>query len=80
MSMKCPQCHGETVVVGKIYNQIDYVNPPAYFRPSGVPFLAILVTNVQMENTFFACSFCGLIWAKIDNQQLQRYSASKGAV
>lgn len=79
MSVKCSQCHGEAIVVGKIYNQIDYVNPPAYFRPSRLPFYAIFNTNVQLQNSFFACAFCGFIWSKIDNQKLQQFIDSKGA-
>lgn len=80
MSEKCPQCHGETVIEGKIYNQVDYVNPPAFFRPSSASFLAIFNTNVSLRNIFFACSFCGFLWTKIDNQQLQRFNISKRAV
>ena len=75
MSIKCPQCHSEVNLEGKIYNQIDYVNPPAYFRLSSNPFFAIFNTNVPVVNTFLACTFCGLIWSKIDNQQLQRVVA-----
>ncbi len=72
MAQKCPQCHGEAIAEGKIYNLIDHVNPPAYFRPEGLPFFAIIGTNVRMENVFFACSFCGFVWSKIDTQELQR--------
>lgn len=75
MSIKCPQCHSEVSLEGKIYNQIDYVNPPAYFRLSSIPFFAIFNTNVPVANNFLACTFCGLIWSKIDNQQLQRVVA-----
>ena len=71
MGIACPQCHGEATVEGKIYNQIDYINPAAYFRPSSVPFYAILKTNVQLPNIFFACSFCGFLWSKINSQELQ---------
>jgi hypothetical protein len=59
-------------VDGKIFNLIDHVCPPAYFRPNGLPFYAVLGTNVAMENHFHACLFCGFIWAKLDNQELQR--------
>jgi len=80
MGIKCPQCHNEATVIGKVYNQIDYVNPPAYFRPGNLPFYAIFFTNIQLENSFFACAFCGLIWSKIDNERLQSITADKGAV
>ena len=79
MSIKCPQCHNEATVVGKVYNQVDYVNPPAYFRPSSLPFYAIFFTNIQLENNFIACSFCGLIWSKIDSERLQSLINTKGA-
>ncbi len=80
MDTKCPHCHAEAIVPGKIYNQIDYVNPPSYFRPSSVAFYDIFNTNIRMENNFFACSFCGFLWSKIDNQKLQRFITSKGAI
>lgn len=80
MSINCPQCHGEVTVEGKIYNQVDYVNPPAYFRPSSLPFFAIFNTNIKLQNSFFACSFCGFVWPKIDNQKLQQFIASKKAL
>jgi hypothetical protein len=80
MSINCPQCHAEVTLSGKIYNQVDYVNPSAYFRPSGFPLFAIFRTNIQLQNNFLACSFCGLIWSNIDNQELQRFVANKGVV
>jgi len=80
MNINCPQCHGKEMVEGKIYNQIDYINPPAYFRPSSLSFFAIFNTNIQLQNSFFACSFCGFIWSKIDNQKLQQFIASKKTV
>jgi hypothetical protein len=79
MGAKCPQCHGELTVSGKIYNQVDYVNPPAFFRPATMPFYAIFNTNVQLENNFSACSFCGFIWSKIDNQKLQQFITIRDA-
>ena len=80
MRGKCPHCHAEGVIVGKVYNQIDYVNPPTYFRPDNVSFLSILTSNIALPNSFSACSFCGHIWAKIDNQKLQRFMTGEGAV
>jgi hypothetical protein len=79
MGVKCPQCHNEATIVGKVYNQVDYVNPPVYFRPSAQPFYAIFFNNIQMENSFNACTFCGLIWSKIDTQRLQSLINNKGA-
>jgi hypothetical protein len=78
MATKCPNCQGESVIVGKIYNQVDYINPSAYFRPSNVPFYAIF-KSVQFENNFSACQFCGTVWSKLDNQQLQNFAFKKAA-
>jgi len=78
---KCPQCHSEARAEGKVYNQIDYVNPPAFFRMNASPFYAIFNTNIQLRNSFYACSVCGLLWSRIDNQQLQKFTGiSKGVV
>jgi len=56
------------------------VNPPAHFRPDNVPFYAILVSNVGLQNRFFACTFCGFLWSKVDGQKLQRFMAGKEGV
>jgi len=80
MKVTCPQCHAQGVVVGKVYNQIDYMNPPAHFRPDDVPFYAIFVSNVGFRNRFSACTFCGFLWTKIDAQKLQRFMAGKEGV
>ena len=47
MSAQCPQCKAQVTLTGKIYTQIDYINPPAYFRPSSLPFYAVFKSNVQ---------------------------------
>lgn len=70
--MTCPQCNGEVIIEGKIYNQIDYFNPPAYFRPTNAPFYAILNSNIKFPNDFFACSLCGFIWSKLDSKALKQ--------
>ena len=70
--MGCPRCNGELIVEGKIYNQVDYMNPPAYFRPTDAPFYAILGSNIRLQNIFFACSLCGFMWSKIDEKLLQQ--------
>ena len=70
--MVCPQCKGEIITEGRIYNQVDYFNPPAYFRPTNSPFYAILNSNIKLANSFFACSLCGLMWTKIDKTLLRR--------
>ena len=71
--MECPQCKGEVIIEGKIYNQIDYFNPPTYFRPTSAPFYKILNSNIKLQNVFFACSLCGHIWSKIDIEALKLF-------
>lgn len=70
--MACPQCNGEVIVEGKIYNQIDYFNPPAYFRPMYAPFYKILSSNIKFPNIFSACSLCGFIWSKLDAEAFKQ--------
>jgi len=79
MENKCLKCNGE-VVEGKIYNQVDYMNPPAHFRPNNVPLYSVLTKNAPMANSFFACPACGFLWAKVDSQQLQRCLPKKKAL
>jgi len=71
MEIVCPQCKSGSIVEGKIFNQADYVEPKACFRPNGLPFFAFLGTNVWMENKFFACSVCGAIWAQAPREKLK---------
>lgn len=77
MSVNCPKCQRETGVEGKIYNQIDYVNPNAFFRPNGLSFLSAFTSNVKIENNFFTCLACGFIWSNIDPQLLRRFTGGK---
>lgn len=70
--MVCPECKGEVIIEGKIYNQVDYINPPVYFRPTNSPFYAILNSNVKFKNSFFVCSSCGFLWTKIYDKVLTR--------
>ena len=71
METICPKCHSAAVVEGKIYNQVDYINPPAHFRPNRLPFYAIFNANVFLKNSFLACSSCGFVWSQLDSQELQ---------
>ena len=77
MVKKCPQCQSEEGVDGIVYNQIDYVNPRAFFRPNGLSFLSALYSNIKMENIFFTCLACGFIWSSIDPQLLQRFRGGR---
>lgn len=79
MDKKCPQCHKENIVQGRIYNQPDYVDPKAYFRPDGLPFYAFFGTNVCLENSFCACTFCGFIWSKMNAERLLNVLAKTSA-
>lgn len=78
MNTKCLQCQSESIIEGKIYNQADYINPPAYFKADKTPFYAVF-SAIPLGNSFFACSSCGLTWSRIDSQQLQKYVVSKKA-
>ena len=71
METICPQCRSGSVLEGKIFNQADYIDPRACFRPNGLPFFASLVTNIWMKNKFFACSVCGFIWANDDEKEVK---------
>lgn len=71
MEKACPRCQSGSVVEGRIFNQPDYIDPRAFFRPNGLPFFACIGTNVGMENKFFACSDCGFIWAKADEKKIK---------
>lgn len=79
MEQGCPKCHSAAVVEGKIYNQVDYINPPAHFRPNQTPFYAMLNANVSMKNSFSACNSCGFLWSELDSQVLQRFTTHKKA-
>ena len=70
--MRCPQCDSEVIMEGKIYNQVDYINPPAYFRPSNLKFYEMFKSNFRIHNIFFVCSLCGFLWSRIDKRELER--------
>ncbi len=71
METICPQCKSGSIAEGRIFNQADYIEPRACFRPNGLPFFASLVTNIWIKNKFFACSVCGFIWAKDDEKEVK---------
>lgn len=77
MSIKCPQCQLEKGVEGRIYNQIDYINPRAFFIPNGLSFLSAFYSSVKIENKFFTCLACGFIWSSVDPQLLLRFRGSR---
>ena len=77
MSVKCLQCEREAGIEGRIYNQLDYINPGAFFRPNGLSFINAFVSNVKMKNNFFVCLSCGFTWSRIDPQLLKKFSGGR---
>jgi len=76
--MKCAQCGSERIAQGRIFNQIDYVAPAAYFRPEGLRPLALLDVNIRIKNVFYSCVDCGFMWAEVDSNKLRRVISQKG--
>tara|TARA_B100000315_G_scaffold174050_1_gene162500 strand:+ start:2470 stop:2712 length:243 start_codon:yes stop_codon:yes gene_type:complete len=62
---------------GRIFNQIDYIAPAAYFRPNGLRTFAILDTNVRIKNIFYSCLDCGFVWGEIDPVKLKKVIIEK---
>ena len=77
MGVQCPQCQRDAGVEGKIYNQIDYINPEAFFRPKGLSFLSAFTSNIKMDNVFFTCLSCGFLWSKIDPKMLSKFRGGR---
>ena len=77
MSMVCPDCKSEFIIEGMmVYNQIDYINPPAFFRNKG-SFYSFFKNNIRFENKFNACASCGFAWTKINVDKLQQLIPGK---
>lgn len=76
--MKCSQCGGERITQGRIFNQIDYIAPAAYFRPEGLRPFALLDVNIRIKNVFLSCIDCGFMWAEIDPDKLRKVIGQKG--
>jgi hypothetical protein len=76
--MKCCKCNRERVAQGRIFNQIDYVAPAAYFRPEGLRPFAILDVNIRIKNVFFSCVDCGFMWAELEPEKLRKIIVQKG--
>ncbi len=71
--MKCERCNSEKVVKGKIFNQVDYVAPEAFFRPKELKPFTLFGIHVQVKkNDFSACTECGFVWATIDAGKLTK--------
>ena len=76
--MKCIKCQSEKNVSGRIFNQIDYVAPAAYYRPNGLRPFALMDVNIRIKNIFYSCCECGCIWAELDNEKLNKVIKEKG--
>ncbi len=76
--MKCCQCQSDKICEGRIFNQIDYVAPAAYYRPEGLRPFSILDINIRIKNIFFVCLACGFMWAELDPEKLKKVIVSKG--
>lgn len=75
--MKCVQCGKERIAQGRIFNQIDYVAPAAYYRPLGLRPFALLDVNIRIKNVFCACIDCGFMWAEVDADKLKTVISQK---
>ncbi len=74
--MKCERCNSEKVVRGRIFNQVDYVSPKAFFRPRELRPFALFGIHVRVKkNDFFACTECGFVWTTIDAEKLTKLIA-----
>ena len=78
MEIKCSRCSSQRVTGGRVFSQPDYVSPGAYFRPKELRPFALTGINIRLENRFFGCLDCGLVWAQIDAKKLTGVIAKKG--
>ena len=77
--MKCPSCGSESVVRGRIFNQVDYVSPEAFFRPKELKRFSLFGINVRVKkNDFAACGECGLVWSMVDTGELKQVVSKNG--
>ncbi|MCK4912278.1 MAG: hypothetical protein KAS05_00985 [Candidatus Omnitrophica bacterium] len=77
--MKCPKCGSEKVVRGRIFNQVDYISPEAFFRPKELKRFSLFGINVRVKkNDFSACGECGLVWSEINIDELTKVVANSG--
>ena len=69
---ECLQCKSRRVTRGSVVN---YENAgPAVFRPKGLRFLALTLTQgPQLEKKGFACLDCGLVWSSTSPDKLAAF-------
>jgi len=71
--MKCPKCDSEKLIKGKVFNQVDYISPEAFFRPKELKPFSLFGIHARInKNDFLACTQCGHLWADVDPQKLVR--------
>jgi len=69
--MNCPKCNSEKTIKGKVFNQVDYVSPEAFFRPKELKHFALFGIHTRInKNDFSACIQCGHIWADVDSKKI----------
>ncbi|MBD3264236.1 MAG: hypothetical protein GF375_03950 [Candidatus Omnitrophica bacterium] len=77
--MKCVKCGSENTVEGRVFNQVDYVSPQAFFRPRELKPFSLFGINVRIKkNKFCSCVDCGCVWTQIDTDKLKKVIKSKG--
>jgi len=77
--MKCPSCGSEKIVRGRIFNQVDYISPEAFFRPKELKRFLLFGINVRVKkNDFSACGECGLVWSILSTEKLINVVAKNG--
>jgi len=77
--MKCPRCGSEKIVRGRIFNQVDYISPEAFFRPKELKRFSLFGINVRVKkNDFSACGGCGLVWSAVSANELITVVAKNG--
>jgi len=77
--MKCPVCGSEKIIKGRIFNQTDYISPQAFFRPKELKPFSLFGINVRVKkNNFAACGECGLVWSKVNIEELTKVVTKSG--
>lgn len=77
--MNCPGCKSKKVVPGKLFNVISGL-PPFYFRPKGLKLITVDSADVTIDSKgFAACVDCGLVWATVPAQKLQKVVEVSGS-
>jgi predicted RNA-binding Zn-ribbon protein involved in translation (DUF1610 family) len=69
-SLKCPQCGRRRVVLGEFAQGVTLGGPvPTRFRAFAARFSSIR-NGVLVDAATFACADCGLVWSKVNIDEL----------